>query len=416
MEYPVALTNPGAETGDTSGWTVVSGTLTSATGNIFPNSFGAYSGTRYFQATGNFYQSVTVDSSLHAAIDAGVASALFFSWRTAVNYDASLYLGFYDATATLISTVSSTATQNRGAWGLDSINTTIPVGTRTIRAGTVSTALSGASSSNFDDFSLVLSDTSTARASQAVGYATASRTAAQVRALQTPLLALASAETASGQFRVFAYQAAAYALVRAGGDRVDLRAWCFLQDDHPFYGLQLGNAGTIIHDLSTGQWAQWYSPGYAYWRVEDAVDWEGFNLGCDTENGTIWKIDPTGRLDAGTTVITSQVTGQATVRGRRTVPCYLAEIACSQAEPAAASGTSMQLRTSDDHGASWIDHGTVTGLASGSSTLFRYFGLGLMTAPGRVFEITNTGYARRIDGVDIEIGGDPNDPEDEKRR
>jgi hypothetical protein len=189
---------------------------------------------------------------------------------------------------------------------------------------------------------------------------------------------------------------------------VDLRAWAFLQDDHLFYGLQLGSAGTIVYDILTQQWCQWYSPGYTYFRAEDVTDWEGYNLAADTENGTIWKIDPTGRLDEGATIITSQVTGQATVRGRRTIPCYTAELACSQANPAGA-GTSMQLRTSDDGTASWIDHGSVAGEAVGTSTLFRWYGLGVMVSPGRVYEITNAGYARRLDGLDLELGGSAGD-------
>jgi hypothetical protein len=155
--------------------------------------------------------------------------------------------------------------------------------------------------------------------------------------------------------------------------------------------------------MLTQQWAQWFSPGYAYFRAEDVADWQGFNLACDTENGTLWKIDPTGRLDAGTTAIVSTVTGQATVRGRRTVPCYTAELACSQAAPSV-SGTSIGLRTSDDGASSWVDHGTVPAQALGTATLFRYYGLGLMVAPGRIFELTNNGYCRRIDGLDIEIG------------
>jgi hypothetical protein len=184
---------------------------------------------------------------------------------------------------------------------------------------------------------------------------------------------------------------------------VDLRAWTFLQDDHLFYGLQLGSAGTIVFDLTTAQWTQWFSPGFTYFRCEDVTDWEGYNLGADTENGTIWKIDPTGRLDNGDTVITSQVTGQATVRGRRAIQCFTAELACSQASPAG-SGCSMQLRTSDNGTLSWVDHGTVDGEAVGTATLFRWYGLGLMQAPGRIFEITNTGYARRLDGLDAELG------------
>jgi hypothetical protein len=278
----------------------------------------------------------------------------------------------------------------------------LPSSTRFIRLGVVNTHnLSG--SLKWDDFALTVSDADTGRISQAVVYGLVSQPAAQLRASQVPVLAVSAAQTSSGNYKMKTHQVVAYALVKGKVDVVNLRAWTFLQDDHLFYGLQLGNTGTIVYDTTTQQWAQWYSPGFNYWRAEDVVDWQGFNLACDTENGTIWKIDPTGRLDAGTTAITSQVTGQATIRGRRTVPCFMAELACSQANPAA-SGTSVQLRTSDDATATWTDHGTISGNALGTATLFRWFGLGLMNAPGRVFELTNNGYARRIDGMDLEVG------------
>jgi hypothetical protein len=34
----------------------------------------------------------------------------------------------------------------------------------------------------------------------------------------------------------------------------------------------------------------------------------------------------------------------------------------------------------------------------------RWFGLGLAQSPGILCEITDTGYARRIDGLTVEIG------------
>jgi hypothetical protein len=241
-----------------------------------------------------------------------------------------------------------------------------------------------------------------ARLTQAVVYALAAQPAAEARLSQAPVLAVSAGETSTG-LPVYVHQVVAYALVRSNRDRMDLRAWPLLQDDHVFYGLQLGSAGTIVVDRLTGQWTRWKSPDQAYLRVNDAVDWEGYNLGCDTESGIVWKFDPTGRLDNGDTPITSQVTGQVTVRMRQARPCYMAELAVSEAEPSA-DGTTISLRTSDDGGASYVNHGSVTAEATGTSTLFRWYGLGLMTAPGRIFEIISTGYCRRIDGFDCELG------------
>lgn len=237
---------------------------------------------------------------------------------------------------------------------------------------------------------------------QFAAYAFASQPADEARLNQAVVQAWSQGETSTG-LPVKLHQVVGYAWVKGKRDRMDLRAWPLVQDDHVFYGLQLGSAGTIVFDRLTGQWTNWLSPDFTYFRVNDMVDWEGFNLGCDTESGIIWKVDPVGRLDNDDTFITSTVTGQATVRMRRIVPCYMAEVAVSEASPAT-TGTSIQLRTSDDGGASFIDHGTVDGQALGTSTLFRFYGLGTMSAPGRVFQIVNNGYARRLDGLDIEAG------------
>lgn len=183
-------------------------------------------------------------------------------------------------------------------------------------------------------------------------------------------------------------------------------AWTFKQDDHEFYGIQLGNEGTIVWDKLTGQWAQWQSPTFNYWRSADVVDWEGYNLACDTESGKIWEIDPTGRLDYGDTPIQSKVVGYLTYRMRSEVPCYLAQLALKTGDPPSGfsdGSVGITLRTSTDNGQSFIDHGEIDGGGVGEKIAVRWYGLGLMRSPGMLFELTDTGYTRRIDGLTIEM-------------
>lgn len=188
--------------------------------------------------------------------------------------------------------------------------------------------------------------------------------------------------------------------------RQDLHAFTITQDDHDFYVLNLGMASTIVLDKTTGQWSRWKSIAQEYWRASDGVDWKGINVACDSLSGTIWKVDPVGRVDEGYLPIRSEVTGIATVRARKTVPCYSAELAVSEFRPPATSyATSIQLLTSDDNGRTFLDHGSIIGNAAGVNTLFRWYGLGLIQSPGRIFKIINDGYARRIDGLDAEISG-----------
>jgi hypothetical protein len=195
---------------------------------------------------------------------------------------------------------------------------------------------------------------------------------------------------------------------KVGSDERTLRGWTFTQDDHDFYVLQLFDK-TYIFDKLTEQWCQWISPNDTIWRGADGCDWEGLNVCCDPDTGQVYKIDPDNRLDYTTTPIVSQVFGGMTERFRNMVPCFLAEVAISQAHPPAGidpSTVGIRLRTSDT--LTWTDHGTITGQASGNRTYARFYGLGLLQSPGVLFEITDYGYARRIDGLNIEIGGTAN--------
>ena len=248
-------------------------------------------------------------------------------------------------------------------------------------------------------------DTATIESSQLGGYAVGIYPTEEVQASQLGGYATSAAETSNGVFLIKAHQLGGYALVRANGDRRELRAWTFKQDDHEFYGLQLGAAGTLVYDISTEQWCQWKSPERTLWRVEDVVDWEGFNLGGDTESGKIWKIDPKGRLDYGTTPITSKVVGYLTHRFRKHGQCHMAELAVSEGQPPSGfedGSVGITLRTSTDDGQSFVNHGEVPGEGVSENMTARWYGLGLMKSPGMLFEITDTGYARRIDGLDIE--------------
>lgn len=254
---------------------------------------------------------------------------------------------------------------------------------------------------------LVESDIDT-RSNQLGVYSLVSEPAEFVYSSQLPTMALVAAETSSGLYNVYSHQLGAYALVRPHGDRRELRAWRFKQDDHEFWGVNLGSALTLVYDKLTGTWSQWRYPGETHWRVEDVTDWEGFNLACDTDTGKLWEIDAQGRLDLGTTPITSIVYGGFTKRFRVNAQCFMAELAISEGEPPTgvdATTLGITLRTSDDAGQSYYNHGEVEGEAIGDEITVRWYGLGLMDKPGRIFEITDTGYARRIDGLDIEVGG-----------
>lgn len=413
--YAQTLTNPGAETGTTAGWTDRSGsgmTVTSGSAHSGSWKFGVLNS---FVDTSKWDQEITVDAAREAAIDANSAALKASAWLIGgFNDVVRIYVECRDSGGALLGSSSGNYV-DPSSWTLQEIYFRIPALTRKIRIGgdfvkNVGTIFNN----NIDDFALEISDNPSTdyigyfdpKAFQLGVYALGTSFAGQARASQLGLMTLEAAETSSGLHEVNAFQLGLYVLCRPNADRRELRAWTFKQDDHEFYGIQLGVEGTLVWDKLTGQWCQWKSPGYDIWRAEDVVDWEGYNLAGDTESGKIWKIDPTGRLDYGTTPIVSKITGYLTHRLRSGVQCFMTELAVSEGQPPtgiAEGVVGITLRTSTDDGQTYTNHGEILGEGLNEDITVRWYGLGLLEEPGMLFEITDTGYARRIDGLEIEI-------------
>lgn len=201
------------------------------------------------------------------------------------------------------------------------------------------------------------------------------------------------------------------AIKRGGGSRM-LRAWTFTQDDHDFYVLHLGDDRTLVLDMMTNQWSTWKSRARNIWRANIGIRWDLDNVAGDDIYGILWNINADARDDdaitgevADRTPIQTIVRGMFPQRLHNALSCYHAELTLSQGEPVAA-GVGVTLRTSDDSGRSWLDHGEILTDVSGEMYDLSWFGLGLITAPGKIFEIIDTGYARRIDALDIDLGSD----------
>lgn len=406
----LTVTNPGAETGTTTGWTVAVGSLSSVSSNgvTLP-----HTGSKMFQTQqthdATFYQQIDI-SAYSTAVDAGTAGIRATVYQNNSDGVATSWLSVVAVASdgtTVLGTGTVTAENHFHVWTFRELfYEPLPSGTRFVRlqGNTDGSAISGRC--NFDDFYIEISDDYLVDYSKtfvtqlytltAINFPTESVRTSQVfgRVALTPGLDIQTTQV--------------YCLVaiKQGAQDHRLRAWTFTQDDHDFYVLQLGNLQTLVYDKLTARWAQWKSPSFTIWRGNDGGNWEGINVCCDSETGIIWTIDDEGRLDYGTTPITSVIVGGLTERFRNYTPVFMAEIAMSEGQPPSgidASTVGIQLRTSDTLG--WTDYGTITGLATGNFVTARFYGLGLIRSPGVVFEITDTGYARRIDGLDIEIGG-----------
>lgn len=65
--------------------------------------------------------------------------------------------------------------------------------------------------------------------------------------------------------------------------------------------------------------------------------------------------------------------------------------------------TSIQLRYSDDNGRTYTSAGTVIVQPGVFFTELRWRSMGLMRAPGRIFEFIDSGATVRIDGADARL-------------
>lgn len=200
-----------------------------------------------------------------------------------------------------------------------------------------------------------------------------------------------------------------------------VRAWGYSQDGHDFYVLHLGAQGTIVYDATTGSWSQWSSLGRRTWRAGYGMDWLGMArdnylggaatqvVAGDENLGILWTLDPTAGVDddpsdpAEVQPFTRAVRGGVPMTERNNARCNAVWLRISTGEPSYDDAT-IRLRSSDDQGKTWYDHGTVTVNPYEYGQTIMWRSLGLIRPPARIFEFSDFGAAFRIDGADIDYG------------
>ncbi len=199
-------------------------------------------------------------------------------------------------------------------------------------------------------------------------------------------------------------------------DMTIIRAWGCSLDGHDFYLLRLGTDYTMVYDDATEQWSHWHSPDSDVFRAHLGLNWYGFNtttigrgfswniIGADDTTNNLWILDPTVGDDedtvSGSTPFERQVLGAVPIRGREVISCNQAYVTMNLGSPQVTGGA-ITLSTSDDSGQTWLDHGTITVTSTDYSQEIVWHGLGLITAPGRLFKLTDEGAAVRISSLDI---------------
>lgn len=213
-------------------------------------------------------------------------------------------------------------------------------------------------------------------------------------------------------------QARVLAVVRGRIENRKLRAWGFSLDGHDFYVLRLGETETIIYDMSTGQWQVWDDGINPVWRAQVGTNWLGIGqngyltgamsqvISGDHNYDIIWSLDPALGYDEhpvteGEAIpFERKVTGGIPMRLRNTKKIGAAYLTAAVGFPQVV-GAEITLRSSDDNGQTWSDHGTLTAEVDNYSQEFVWRSLGLVKAPGKIFEITDNGASVRLDSLDV---------------
>lgn len=180
------------------------------------------------------------------------------------------------------------------------------------------------------------------------------------------------------------------------------------------------SADTLIYDLTTGQWHQWGTLedtgggvfDNARWNMILGVFWQELKGGdgqpiyatvaAGIESNEIFRVDPESEIDNGGTdneqYIRRQVTGGLSIRNRVFPRQFDLRLTASVGDPAVA-GADVNLRFSDDNGNTWVTPLPISLTAGAWSQDLVWRSLGIIRAPLRIFEITDTGGLVRISTV-----------------
>lgn len=209
------------------------------------------------------------------------------------------------------------------------------------------------------------------------------------------------------------------AVVRGRIENHRVRAFPFRLDGHDYVALRLGEDETLIWDFTTQQWARWSSEvDNNVWRPSVGNNWTGMGkafyddgltsdiiLGDDTF-GLLWGLNAEEGVDEHPDPLrpnlpfTRKIVGGIPMRLRETAKVGAVYLTADLGNPQL-TGANITLRTSDDYGKSWSDQGTITVEPGNYDQEFVWRSIGLIRAPGRIFEVSDNGATVRIDSMDM---------------
>lgn len=179
-------------------------------------------------------------------------------------------------------------------------------------------------------------------------------------------------------------------------DATDIRAWTFRQNRHDFFVLTTDEQ-TLVFNLTKPGWSRWDNYESVNFRGHLGIMEQDIPYAGDKDDGRIWKLEEGVEDDVGPRIL--EVTGQVSHTGSP-IPCAEVYVRVNAGwSPTYGFEPILELRWSDDQGATWSDYMLMSLGDKGAyntETVFR--SLGIIQRPGRNFEFRFSSPARfRID-------------------
>jgi len=178
----------------------------------------------------------------------------------------------------------------------------------------------------------------------------------------------------------------------------------------------LGAQGTFLYDILTSQWTNFCTGAPAtnggpnvQWNFQNGHMWGVRIVGGDLATSDVWEMTPGAVFDNGATEIGHVSTGGLAARSRVSISCDSFRITASFGLLDDVAGSTFNLRFSDDVEATWSPYFTIALTAGDYDNELAWRSLGSFAAPGRIFEISDSGGLIRIDGADAMLNGFDND-------
>lgn len=202
-----------------------------------------------------------------------------------------------------------------------------------------------------------------------------------------------------------------------------IRVWTYTMDGHDYYIIRLGNIETLVYDVHSQQWYTWGTADTALWRPFTGVNWLGGTSNAatfgsnvvvgDPSNGSLYFLDPTADVDEGPVdnvdgthiqfEFQRTAFGQAITRSFDVTPCYSLQLLGATGETEVETMT-VNLATSDDWGHTYDNQGDNISVYGDYVARIDWMSLGSISAPGRIFRITDWGALKRIDTLEMDDG------------